>query len=225
LSGCRVTPSWPRFFLETELIKAIEGLRPGRLRCLNLGSGPSGRYRELFGNWEIVAADIQPPAGPQPWRYCRADAGCLPFKSRCFDVVVAIEAFEHIHDNAAAMREVHRVMKPEGRLIVTTPTHWTWMYELGRHGPHYYSRRALLDLVIPTRLVVDEVVACGGAMNFATNLVKSWASFVGVRAAKDWWALVDEALTPAFWLASRLDTLLPVLPANWVLQGHRPPDA
>ena len=43
-----VKPSWPRFFLESELIKAVEGLGPGRFRCLNLGSGPSGRYRELF---------------------------------------------------------------------------------------------------------------------------------------------------------------------------------
>ena len=220
-----MTPSWPRFFLESELIKAIEGLGSRRLRCLNLGSGPSGRYRELLACWEIFAADLQPPAGPQPWRYCRADARSLPFRSRCFDVVLAIEAFEHIQDNVAAMREVHRVMKPEGALIVTTPTHWTWMYELGRHGPHYYSRRALVELVTPSRLVVDEVVGCGGAMNFATNLLKSWASFVGLRVSKNWWALIDEALTPAFWLASKLDALLPVLPANWLLRGHRPPDA
>jgi hypothetical protein len=38
-------------------------------------------------------------------------------------------------------------------------------------------------------------------------------------------ALVEEALTPAFWLASKLDTLLPVLRANWLIRGHRPPEA
>jgi SAM-dependent methyltransferase len=219
-----VTPSWPRFFLESELIKAIDRLGPGRRRCLNLGSGPSGRYRDLLAHWDIFAADLLPPAGSQPWRYCRADAGSLPFRARCFDVVLAIESLEHIEDNVTAMREVHRVMKPDGALIVTTPTHWTWVYELGRHGPHYYSKQALVDLVTPSRLVVDDVVGCGGAVNFVTNLLKSWASFVGVRISKNWWSLIDAALTPVFWLATKLDTILPVLPANWLLRAHRPPD-
>ena len=200
-------------------------MRSRRLRCLNLGSGPVGRYKELLGCWEVVAVDVLSPDGLQPWRYCRVDAKDLPFRARSFDVVVAIEAFEHIEDDVDAMREVYRVLKPGGSLVITTPTHWTWVYELGRHGAHYYSRRALVELVALNRLVVDEVIGCGGLVNFTANLLKSWASVVGLQLSRNWWSFVDTVFVPVFWLASKVDGFLAVLPANWVLLAHRPPDA
>lgn len=45
------------------------------------------------------------------------------FSAGTFDVVVAIEVVEHVSDEflGALLKEIHRLLKPGGRLIITTP--------------------------------------------------------------------------------------------------------
>ena len=45
----------------------------------------------------------------------------LPFDDRAFDVVVAGEIVEHMTDDVAFLRELRRVTKPSGLVIITTP--------------------------------------------------------------------------------------------------------
>jgi len=49
-----------------------------------------------------------------------ADAAKLPFADASFDVVVAMHMLYHLVDPAIAIAEFHRVLKPGGRLAVTT---------------------------------------------------------------------------------------------------------
>lgn len=51
----------------------------------------------------------------------RADAYNLPFPDASFDLVVAAEVLEHLHDDARAYAELARVLKPGGRIAVTVP--------------------------------------------------------------------------------------------------------
>src|SRR5262245_22487747 len=46
----------------------------------------------------------------------------LPFPDATFDVIVSLDYLEHVHDDDAAMSELWRVLKPNGRLIISTPT-------------------------------------------------------------------------------------------------------
>lgn len=48
--------------------------------------------------------------------------GRLPFEDGFFDLIVANQVFEHIHDLAFTARELHRVMRPGGRLVSLFPT-------------------------------------------------------------------------------------------------------
>ena len=50
------------------------------------------------------------------------DDGRLPFPDEWFDLVVANQVFEHIHDLDAAAREFARVLKPGGSLLSIFPT-------------------------------------------------------------------------------------------------------
>ncbi len=54
------------------------------------------------------------------------DALALPFPDGTFDHVIASEVLEHVGDDAQALREIARVLKPGGRLAATVPS---WLPE------------------------------------------------------------------------------------------------
>ena len=49
------------------------------------------------------------------------DACALPFADGSFDLVISSECIEHTLDPRLALREIHRVTRPGGRLLVTVP--------------------------------------------------------------------------------------------------------
>jgi 2-polyprenyl-3-methyl-5-hydroxy-6-metoxy-1,4-benzoquinol methylase len=63
-----------------------------------------------------------------------ADASSLPFGSGRFDAVTMVETFEHIYgpDRGRALRECHRVLRPGGRVVLSTPNHGSLVERLKR---------------------------------------------------------------------------------------------
>jgi len=54
-------------------------------------------------------------------RIVRGDAQSMPFAEGSFDLVLALDAFEHFPDDTGSMAEVRRVLGSEGALICTVP--------------------------------------------------------------------------------------------------------
>lgn len=54
-------------------------------------------------------------------RIVRGDAQRMPFRDGAFDLVLALDAFEHFPDDVASMGEVARVLDGRGALICTVP--------------------------------------------------------------------------------------------------------
>lgn len=51
-------------------------------------------------------------------RYVCADGAFLPFRAACFDLVLCFGVLPHFEDLAGALRELERVLRPEGALAV-----------------------------------------------------------------------------------------------------------
>lgn len=49
------------------------------------------------------------------------DACAMPYQDNFFEVVIACDVLEHIQDDAKAVSEIKRVLKPEGFFIFTVP--------------------------------------------------------------------------------------------------------
>jgi len=81
------------------------------------------------------------------------DVGRLPFASESFDSVLCTQVLEHIPNPEQVMNEFHRVLRPGGTLIVTTPQTW------GLHGePYDYYRYTRCGLAYLARSAGFEVV-------------------------------------------------------------------
>ncbi|MBD3782089.1 MAG: class I SAM-dependent methyltransferase [Micrococcales bacterium] len=130
------------------LEQALRDLVEGADTALDLGSadGPSaGWFREAVGR--TASLDIDP-------RGLDADGVCgsalaLPFADASFDAVAAFDVIEHCDPEAEALAEVHRVLRPCGRFLMSVPAYtWAWTDFDVANGHHrrYTRRRATAAL-------------------------------------------------------------------------------
>lgn len=97
---------------------------------LDLGSGKSP-YKKLFrGAGKYISIDCREDSGAD----IVADVAFLPIKAKIVDVLLCIEVLEHIYPTKDALKEMHRVLKPGGHLIITVP------FIIGRHDYADYFR-------------------------------------------------------------------------------------
>jgi SAM-dependent methyltransferase len=108
-------------------------------------------YRRFFpDDVEYVAADL--PGNPQATLALNPDA-TVPLESGSIDAVLSTQVLEHVTDPALYLSECHRVLRPGGRLLLST--HGTFVYhpdpvDLWRWtcaGLQYEVRRAGLEVV------------------------------------------------------------------------------
>ncbi len=126
-------------------------LKLGSGWLLDAGCGTGALLSELQQRAShVVGLDLEPLA----LRYARqrgefalvqARLEALPFRSDTFDAITALDVLEHLPDDRPALRELRRVLKPDGVLIITVPAYrFLWSkHDIALHHYRRYTAREL----------------------------------------------------------------------------------
>jgi len=91
---------------------------------LDVGAG-SSKYRQFFTHCRYETQDFCQYEGPtvkylEPITYV-CDAVAIPLPSNSIDAILCTEVFEHLVDPIPVLKEMARLLKPGGRLLLTAP--------------------------------------------------------------------------------------------------------
>jgi len=135
-------------------------------RVLDCGCGAGEYVRALLARGadafgvEFDAQKIEAgQAGELAARIRIGDLEALAFPDASFDVALLNEVLEHVPDDAAALAEVRRVLRPDGRLVVLSPTrlypfetHGVFWRGTGRRVPHTLPGIPWIPLALGARV-------------------------------------------------------------------------
>ncbi len=134
-------------------IAAQAAVLPPGSRVLDVGAGPC-RHRPLFAHCEYKSQDFclhQPTRQGntvENWSYGAVDYVCdatsIPVADASFDAVLCTEMLEHVPEPALVVRELARILRPGGTLILTAPLtsglHQEPDHFYGGFTPFWYDR-------------------------------------------------------------------------------------
>jgi SAM-dependent methyltransferase len=98
--------------------------------------------RTLFDTREYIGVDMRPGPGVD----CVANVERLPHETASIGTVLALNTFEHVRCFWRGLDEVHRVLRPDGVLVLSTPFHFRihdYPHDYWRFTPTAYE--ALLE--------------------------------------------------------------------------------
>jgi SAM-dependent methyltransferase len=108
-------------WLRAEAERAHRDLGPYRLLDVGCGEKP---YAPLFTPYASSYVGVDPVENPMA--DLRGSIEKLPVDDASFDVVLCAQVLEHVDDPAQGVSELHRVVAPGGRVLLST--HGTMVY-------------------------------------------------------------------------------------------------
>ncbi|CAG0935638.1 Demethylmenaquinone methyltransferase [Thermoflexales bacterium] len=222
-------PAWRRWLLNYGLRKRIRPIvqrkAPGRALDIGCATGQFLAYLRDTAHWQVTG--VEP--GQNAARYARetfglevyhGDLRSAQFADATFDAVTMWDVLEHLHDPCAELREIRRVLRPEGLLVLRVPSldsldarifgpYWAGL-DVPRHMV-VFSRRALMQMLGQAGFI-PERMWCASGSYFAFML--SWRMLVEDKVAAPRSQRVLDRLvnnvvlralsTPYFWLVDQL---------------------
>jgi ubiquinone/menaquinone biosynthesis C-methylase UbiE len=155
-----VTVDFPELKLKPQSVVLDAGCGTGRhlremtqlpdLKIIGLDKNDR-ELREAYASLQGI-----PNAHPDNCLVMKADIRKLPFAAASFDCVICSEVLEHIPEHHAALKELVRVLKPQGVIVISVPRYYPericWLISPAYHnseGGHIriYRKKKLAQML------------------------------------------------------------------------------
>ena len=117
--------------------------RPQKILDVGCGTGANLEMLSQFGEAEGIDVSREALA------FCRqrglrnvreGEAERLPFPDNSFDLVTGLDVVEHLDNDLAGLKEMHRVLRPQGRILLFVPAFmflWGVQDDISNHRRRY----------------------------------------------------------------------------------------
>jgi SAM-dependent methyltransferase len=131
------------------------------IRILDVGCGTGANLEMLNGFGRAEGVDVSDDA----LEFCRTKgltvhkglAEELPFGDGTFDLVTALDVIEHLDDDVAGLREMHRIVRSGGKTLIFVPA-FMWLWGVQDDISHHrirYTRKQIVERVEEAGFTVD----------------------------------------------------------------------
>lgn len=171
----------------------------GRMMDFGCGSKP---YKALFNVKEYIGVDYQNEGHPHENEQVDIfyDGKIIPLPDQYFDSVLSSEVFEHIFNLNEILKEIHRVTKEGGKLLITCP--FVWNEHETPNDFARYSKFALQDILAKNGFEIIQFYKSG---NFILTIFQLWNLY---------WYTIFHQKKGRFFLLRWFYKAFIVLPAN-----------
>jgi SAM-dependent methyltransferase len=142
----------------------------GNSSVLDLGAGAKP-YAPMYETYFSENTEVDVPHGSHDMSgidvFASADA--LPLSDESFDCVICTEVLEHCQHPQAVMKEIARVLKPDGRACLTTPF-YQQLHEVP-YDFYRYTPWALEGFAKDAGLKVESITPRGGYVAVALRIL------------------------------------------------------
>jgi len=162
-------------------------------RILDVGCGTGANLKMLAACGKAEGVDIS----PQAVEFCRergldsVKLGAiehLPYEDDSFEIVTALDVVEHLDDDVGGLREMRRVLRPDGRLLLFVPAFmflWGVQDDVSNHRRRYTLPR-LLKAVEAAGFSVEWSSYANISFFLPVLVVRSVMRWLGLRAATEY---------------------------------------
>lgn len=88
---------------------------------IGCGNGDISNYFQQRNHQYAVDIVDQRKAENHTFDFTRVDSELIPFEDQFFDVVISHHVIEHVDDQKLHLKEIYRVLKPDGVAYLATP--------------------------------------------------------------------------------------------------------
>jgi SAM-dependent methyltransferase len=157
----------PFYFIRKGLKEGVSKFAPnivGRVMDFGCGSKP---YKTLFNATEYIGVDYENEGHPHLNEQIDVfyDGHTIPFPDMYFDSIICSEVFEHVFNLKDILQELNRVLKLQGKMLITCPFVWN-----EHEVPYDYARYTRFALQSMLKDSGFEIIEFHKSGNFITTI-------------------------------------------------------
>ena len=150
-----------RRILEELIVRVVRPPKGGRVLEVGCGTGHNLAMLGKFGHLDASELDFAARTLSTKRLGREVKEAKLPdlsmFKRNEYDLVALLDVLEHVPDDLASLRAIHRRLKPGGALLLTVPANpWMWSaHDAAHHHFRRYTKKQLKELFLRSGLEIE----------------------------------------------------------------------